>query len=70
MLSNYIKKYFMDKKISQHEIEKRTGISQSKLSLVYNNKRKLTADELFNIAIEFNLNLEDIKKEIKSSLRN
>ena len=65
MISNYLKEYFKNKKISQYEIERRTGISQSKVNLSLNNKRKLTADELIKIAIEFDLDLNKIK-EIKS----
>ena len=62
MISNYLKEYFKDKKISQYEIERRTGISQSKVNLSLNNKRKLTADELIKIAIEFDLDLNKIKE--------
>ncbi len=64
MITNYLKKYFENKSISQYEIEKKTGISQSKISLVLNNKRKLTADELVKIAIVFDLDLNKLK-EIK-----
>ena len=64
MITNYLKKYFENKSISQYEIEERTGISQSKISLVLNNKRKLTADELVKIAIVFDLDLNKLK-EIK-----
>ena len=49
MISNYLKEYFKKNKISQYEVEKRTGISQSKINLSLNNKRKLTADELIKI---------------------
>ena len=66
MISNYLKEYFKNKNISQYEIEKKTGIKQSKVSLFLNNKRKLTAEELIIISIAFDINLEDIKKEIKS----
>ena len=45
MISNYLKKYFNERKINQYEIEKRTGIRQSKISLALNNKRKLSAEE-------------------------
>lgn len=64
MISNYLKEYFKERKISQYEIERRTGISQSKVNLSLNGKRKLTADELINIAIAFDINLNKIK-EIK-----
>lgn len=65
MISNYLKEYFKGKNISQYEIERKTGISQSKINLSLNGKRKLTADELINIALVFNLDLNKIKKEIK-----
>lgn len=65
MLSNYLKEYFSSKKISQYEIERKTGISQSKINLSLNGKRKLTADELILIAKVFDINLENIKKDIK-----
>ncbi|MBE6147436.1 MAG: helix-turn-helix transcriptional regulator [Firmicutes bacterium] len=64
MISNYLKEYFSKNKISQYEVERRTGISQSKINLSLNNKRKLSADELIEIAIEFDLDLNKIK-EIK-----
>ena len=51
--------------IKQKEIESKTGISQSKISLTLNNKRKLTAEELLKIAISFDINLEELKKDIK-----
>lgn len=64
---DFLKQYFEDNLITQSEIENKTGISQSKISLILNNKRKLTSDELIEIAIVFDINLEDIKKEIKKS---
>lgn len=64
---DYLKNYFKEKNITQYEIERKTGISQSKLSLIFNNKRKLTADELLIIAIEFDLNLDKIKEIIANS---
>lgn len=67
MISNYLKKYFKEKNISQYEIEEKTNISQSKISLILNNKRKITAEELLKISIIFDINLENIKKEIKTS---
>ena len=66
MINEVLKKYFEENSISQFTIEKLTGISQSKVSLILNNKRKLTADELIRIAIIFDINLEEIKKEIKT----
>lgn len=67
MISNYLKEYFKENKISQYEIERRTGISQSKINLSLNGKRKITAEELVNVSIVFDINLENIKKEIKPS---
>ncbi len=63
MINNYLKKYFTEKNISQIEIEKKTGISQSKISLILNGKRKLSAEELIVIAVQFDINLNEIKKE-------
>lgn len=65
MIIKYLKDFFKKNNICQSEIEKKTGISQSKISLILNQKRKITADELIKIAIIFDINLEDIKKEIK-----
>lgn len=62
MISNYLKEYFKEKKISQYEIEKKTGIARSKINLSLNGKRKLTAEELINIAIVFDIDLEKIKR--------
>lgn len=66
MISNYLKQYFKENKITQQEIENKTGISQSKINLSLNGKRKLTAKELINIAIAFNLDLNKIKEIIQS----
>ncbi len=62
MISNYLKEYFKKKNISQYEIERKTGISQSKVNLSLNGKRKLTAEELIKIAIAFDIDLNEIKK--------
>lgn len=67
MISNYLKEYFKKNKITQYEIERRTGISQSKVNLSLNGKRKITAEELIKISIEFDINLEEIKKILRSS---
>lgn len=64
MISNYLKEYFKERKISQYEVERKTGINQSKINLSLNGKRKLTAEELINMANAFNLDLNKIK-EIK-----
>lgn len=70
MISNYLKEYFKERKISQNEIEERTGISQSKVSLALNNKRKLSAEELLKIAIAFDIDLNKIKEIIQSPNKN
>ena len=67
MVSKYLKEYFKERKISQFEIEERTGINQSKICLSLNGKRKFSADELILIAIKFDLDLNKIKEIIKSS---
>ena len=68
MISSYLKEYFNENKISQYEIERKTGISQSKINLSLNNKRKLTADELLLISIKFDIDLKKIKEIIQSSM--
>lgn len=68
MISNYLKEYFKKNNISQYEIEERTGIKQSKISLTLNNKRKLTADELIMIAIVYDIDLNKIK-DIKHNVQ-
>lgn len=64
MISNYLKKYFKEKKITQKEIEIKTGIKRPKINLTFNGKRRLTADELLKIAIAFDLDLNKIKETI------
>ena len=64
MISNYFKEYFKAKKISHYEIERQTGISQSKINLSLNNKRKFSAEELVLIAKTFDIDLNKLK-EIK-----
>ncbi len=66
MLSNYLKEYFKEKKITQQEIENRTNIARAKINLSLNGKRKFTADELIKIAIAFDINLNKIKEIIQS----
>lgn len=68
MISNYLKEYFKNKNISQYEIERKTGITQCKINLSLNGKRRLTADELIKIAIVFNIDLNETKKEIISQM--
>ena len=62
MISNYLKEYFKNKKISQYEIERQTGITQYKINMSFNGKRRLTADELILIANKFDLDLNKIKE--------
>ena len=64
MLSDYLRAYLKQKNISQYEIQRRTGIKQSKISLSLNGLRKRTEEELINIAIAFDLDLNKLK-EIK-----
>ena len=70
MISNYFKEHFKERKISQNEIEKKTGISQSKISLALSDKRKLSAEELLKIAIAFDIDLNKIKEIIQSPNKN
>lgn len=67
MISNYLKEYFKERKISQYEIAKKINMDRSKLNLSLNGKRKLTADELIKIAIVFDLDLNKIKEIVQSS---
>lgn len=62
---DFLNNYFKEKRITQKQIESMTGISQDKVSLILNRKRKLTADELVKITIVFNL---DIKKELSNKM--
>lgn len=62
---DFLNNHFKEKKITQKQIESMTGISQDKVSLVLNRKRKLTADELIKIIIVFDL---DIKKELSNKM--
>ena len=64
IIINYLREYFKENRISQYEIAKKTGIARSKINLVLNNKRKLTAEELVNIAIVFDIDLNKIKEII------
>ena len=64
MISKYLKEYLNENKISQYEVARKTGISQSKINLSLNEKRKLTAEELIKIAKTINIDLNKIK-EIK-----
>lgn len=63
MISKYLKEYFKKENILINDISKSTNISQSKISLTLNGKRKLTADELIKIAIVYDLDLNKIKKQ-------
>lgn len=66
MLSNYLKEYFKEKKITQQEVENKTNIARTKINLSLNDKRKFTADELVKIAIAFDIDLNKIKEIIQS----
>lgn len=69
MISNYLKEYFKKNEITHEAISKKTGIARSKVTLSLNGRRKLTAEELINIAIQFNLDLNKIK-DIKTAHNN
>lgn len=62
MIIEYLNDYFKKNEITQREIEQKTGISQSKLSMTFTGQRKLTAEELVLIAIKFDLDLNKIKE--------
>lgn len=64
MIINYLREYFKENKISQYEIQRKTGIARSKINLSLNGKRKFTADELITLAICFDIDLNKMK-EIK-----
>ncbi len=61
MITNYLKMYFSENHITQYEIEEKTGISQGKVSLILNGKRKLTAEELVKIAVVYDIDLNKLK---------
>jgi len=65
MIPNYLKDYFKKRKITQYEIERRTEISQSKVNLSLNGKRKFTAEELVKIAKVFDMDLNKLKSLVK-----
>ena len=62
MISKYLKEYFKKKKISQYDIEQKTGITRYKITQSFNNKRKLTAEELILIAKSYNIDLNKLKE--------
>ena len=66
MLSKVLKEYFKEKNVSQYEIERKTGISQCKINLSLNGKRKLSAEELVKIAIKFDIDLNKIKEKLSA----
>ena len=64
MISNYLKEYFKKSNISQFEIERQTGIKQSKICLSLNGKRKFSAEELLLIAKVYDIDLNKLKETI------
>lgn len=62
-INDFLNNYFKEHCISQAEVVKKIGLEQSKVSLMLNGKRKITADELIKIMIEFDI---DIKKELNN----
>lgn len=67
MIIEYLNDYFKRNEITQREIESRTGIEQSKVSMILQGKRKLSADELMLIAIKFDLDLNKIKEKLSAT---
>ena len=61
-INGFLKWYFKEHKITQQEIVKRIGIEQSKISLMLNGKRKVTAEELVLIAKIFDIDLNKLKE--------
>lgn len=61
-ITEYLKTYFKDKKISQYEIADKTGITRYKITQSFNNKRKLTAKELLLIAYVYEIDLNKLKE--------
>ena len=61
-INDFLNNYFKKQGISQAEVVKRIGLDQSKVSLMLNGKRKLTAEELIKIVTEFDIDLCEIKK--------
>lgn len=66
MIAKFLKEYFKEKNVSQYEIERKTGISQCKINLSLNGKRKLSAEELVIIAIKFDIDLNKIKEKLSA----
>lgn len=59
---DFLNNYFKKEKITQKEIIGRTGISQSKVSLMLNGKRRITTKELILIAKAFEIDLNKLKE--------
>ena len=63
-INDFLNNYFKSNNITQKGIERTIGISQYKIRLILNGKRKLSAEELIKIAIAYNIDLNKLK-EIK-----
>lgn len=63
-LINFLKKEISKKNISQKEISKRIDLSATKFSLMFNLKRKMTAEEFILICYVCNIDFDKIKKEL------
>ncbi len=62
MLSNYLKQYFKERKITHKEIEEKTGVSRTKITQSLNGNRKFTAEELILMGIVFEIDLNKLKE--------
>ena len=67
MISNYLKEYFKEHNISHYDVASKIEISQSKVNLSLNGKRKLTAEELIKIAIVYDLDLNKLKEILSNA---
>ncbi len=61
-INDFLNKYFKEHDISQAEVVKKMGLEQSKVSLMLNGKRKVTAEELVLIAKIFDIDLNKLKE--------
>ncbi len=62
-INDFLNKYFKEHGISQAEVVRRIGLNQSKVSLMLNGKRKLTAEELIKIVTKFDIDLNKLKRD-------
>jgi len=62
-INDFLNNYFKEHGISQAEVVRRIGLNQSKVSLMLNGKRKLTAEELIKIVTKFDIDLNKLKRD-------